>query len=182
MGGPMSVNDALAWIPPVLALIRASIDAGIPVIGHCLGGQLMSRALGGVVSRNPVKEIGWGQVTVADSAEAARWFGAMPGFLAFHWHGETFSVPPGAVRLLASPYCENQAFALGPHLALQCHVEMSAELIRTWCENWEQEVRGASSASVQTPAQMLISLDQRVLALNAVADCVYARWSEGLKR
>jgi GMP synthase-like glutamine amidotransferase len=62
MGGPMSVNDPLPWIPEALSLIRAAMDADIPVIGHCLGGQLMSRALGGVVSANPVKEIGWRDV------------------------------------------------------------------------------------------------------------------------
>lgn len=64
MGGPMSVNDPLPWIAPTLDVIRRAIDAGIPVIGHCLGAQLISRALGGVVSRNPLKEIGWGEVTI----------------------------------------------------------------------------------------------------------------------
>src|SRR5215471_17613303 len=60
MGGPMSVNDDLPWIPPVLNLIRSAVARGVPVLGHCLGGQLMSKALGGEVTRAPVKEIGWG--------------------------------------------------------------------------------------------------------------------------
>lgn len=71
MGGPMSVNDALPWIAPVCALIRESVTRGVPVIGHCLGGQLMSKALGGQVNRNPVKEIGWGEASSA-SADAVR--------------------------------------------------------------------------------------------------------------
>ncbi|MCX8018557.1 MAG: type 1 glutamine amidotransferase, partial [Rhodocyclaceae bacterium] len=119
MGGPMSVNDDLAWIPPVLALIRAAVAADIPVIGHCLGGQLMSKALGGVVTKNPVKEIGWGRVETVDPA-AADWLGPICEFEAFHWHGETFSLPAGATRILKSAHCENQAFVMGPHLGLQC--------------------------------------------------------------
>ena len=70
MGGPMSVNDPLPWIPPVLELIRSAVRDDIPVIGHCLGGQLLSKALGGVMSRNPVKEIGWGQVDRLPGAQA----------------------------------------------------------------------------------------------------------------
>src|SRR5512135_728265 len=105
MGGPMSVNDDLPWIPSVLALIRQAVASDIPVIGHCLGGQLMSKALGGSVGRNPVKEIGWGDVRITDGDAACPWLGdAMPPMLAFHWHGETFSLPPGATRILASAF------------------------------------------------------------------------------
>ena len=80
MGGPMSVNDDLPWIPPVLALIREAVATDIPVLGHCLGGQLISKALGGTVSRNPVKEIGWGEVAVTDNDSARNWFGAVQNF------------------------------------------------------------------------------------------------------
>ena len=180
MGGPMSANDALPWIAPVLALIRAAAAQDVPVIGHCLGGQLMSRALGGAVSRNPVKEIGWGTVRIDAAPEARRWFGDTQEFLSFHWHGETFTIPERAVRLCASPYCPNQAFALGPHLGLQCHVEMTPELIRSWCRDWEKELVSRAGASVQTPAQMLEAVDERVRALHAVADRLYDRWVEGL--
>ena len=79
MGGPMSVNDALPWIAPALALIRDAVAGDIPVLGHCLGGQLISKALGGTVSRNPVKEIGWGEVTVVgnEAAVATRFAGSL---------------------------------------------------------------------------------------------------------
>ncbi|MDP1633047.1 MAG: type 1 glutamine amidotransferase, partial [Gallionellaceae bacterium] len=123
MGGPMSVNDDLQWIPKVLALIRDAHAKDIPLLGHCLGGQLMSKALGGVVTKNPIKELGWGKVNVADNDTARLWFGDVRQFDSFHWHGETFSLPPGAELLLSSPYCANQAYALGRHLAMQCHVE-----------------------------------------------------------
>lgn len=184
MGGPMSVNDDLPWIPKVLNLIRAGVEAGVPVIGHCLGGQLMAKALGGVVTRTPVKEIGWGRVDVLGNAEAERWFGAsLKAFDSFHWHGETFSIPPGATRVLSSPCCENQAFALGKHFAMQCHVEMTPELIRTWCKDWGKEVHSlaARMPSVQTPAEMTDAVEDKVRNLNAVADRLYDRWTAGLK-
>lgn len=185
MGGPMSVNDDLPWIAPVLRLIRSAVEAGVPVLGHCLGGQLIAKALGGQVTRNPVREIGWGPVDVLDNDVAAKWLGdACRSFDSFHWHGETFSIPPGATRILSSAWCENQAFALGPHLGLQCHVEMTPELIRAWCRDWEKEVEALArrQPSVQTPAQMLEAVDGKVRALHAVADRVYDRWVAGLRR
>lgn len=180
MGGPMSVNDELPWIPRVLALINSAVKADIPVLGHCLGGQLVSKALGGVVSRNPVKEIGWGRVAVDGNAQARDWFGDLREFLSFHWHGETFTIPPGAARIAASPYCANQAFSLGNHLGMQCHVEMTPEMIRTWCRGWKKEGVVAKVASVQTPEEMQMDMTRRVEALNAVARRVYDRWIRGL--
>jgi GMP synthase-like glutamine amidotransferase len=181
MGGPMSVNDDLPWIPRVLGLVNDAVDADIPVLGHCLGGQLISKALGGTVTRNPVKEIGWGRVTVEDNAPARDWFGATREFSGFHWHGETFTIPPNATRIAASPYCANQAFALGKHLGMQCHVEMTPELIRTWCEDWEKELVAKAGPSVQTPSQMFERLEERVRTLNTIAVRLYERWIEGLK-
>jgi GMP synthase-like glutamine amidotransferase len=182
MGGPMSVNDALPWIAPVLALIRSAVDAGIPVLGHCLGGQLIAKALGGAVTRNPVKEIGWSPVDVAANSVAGEWFGGLHSFESFHWHGETFSIPPGATRILSSPHCENQAFALGPHLAMQCHVEMTPDLIRAWCAEWGKEVESLARRvpSVQTPAQMTEAIEERTRGLNSIADRIYDRWAQGL--
>lgn len=184
MGGPMSVNDDLPWIAPALALIRDAVASGVPVLGHCLGGQLMSKALGGTVSRNPVKEIGWGEVSVAETVEAQRWFGhANPAFRSFHWHGETFTVPPGAQRLLSSAHCVNQAFSLGNSLGMQCHIEMTPEMIDSWCESGAREIaRSSDSPGVQQAAEIKVDLDARLRGLHAVADGVYARWIEGVKR
>ena len=180
MGGPMSVNDDLPWIREVLGLINSAAGADIPVLGHCLGGQLMSKALGGQVTRNGVKEIGWGTVAVADAAAAREWFGATREFSGFHWHGETFSIPPNATRIAGSAYCANQAFVLGKHLGMQCHVEMTSELIRSWCTDWEKERVPRTAPSVQTPAQMLEGLEERVSSLNRIADALYERWIGGL--
>ena len=92
MGGPMSANDEYPWTQPVLQLMRCAVEQGVPVIGHCLGGQMLSRALGGVVTLNPVKEIGWVPVTIEKSALAQRWFGDLDRFTTFQWHQDTFSI------------------------------------------------------------------------------------------
>lgn len=184
MGGPMSVNDDLPWIAPALALIRRAVAEGIPVVGHCLGGQLMAQAMGGSVTRNPVKEIGWGTVDVVPGPPAAHWLDSIPRFEAFHWHGETFSIPPGATRLGSSARCANQMFVLGPHLGMQCHVEMTQALIEAWCKDWKKEVQSLAARvpTVQTPAEMMARLDARVPALHAVADRLYDRWIAGLAK
>ena len=179
----MSVNDALPWIPQVLALIRQAVAQDIPVLGHCLGGQLMSKALGGEVTRARVKEIGWGEVEVADNSVAREWFAPGTAFEAFHWHGETFSIPPGATRILSGAHCANQAFALGKHLGMQCHVEMTEELIRDWCRAGAHEIgEGRASPGVQPAAKMEKNLAARVAALHKVADRIYERWSEALSK
>jgi GMP synthase-like glutamine amidotransferase len=182
MGGPMSVNDELVWIRPVLDLIQQAVAKDVPVLGHCLGGQLMSKALGGTVSRTPIKEIGWGEVHVAGVADARTWFDPeCETFVTFHWHGETFSIPQGATPVLSGPWCQNQGFTLGPHLGLQCHIEMTAELVRSWCENGEAEIACRPGPAVQSVERILADLDTRLAALQAVADRVYARWVGGLK-
>jgi len=182
MGGPMSVNDSLPWIPGSLALIRQAAKSGIPVLGHCLGGQLMAKALGGEVGRNPIKEIGWGEVVVADNAAAKAWFGETRKFNAFHWHGETFSLPPGAELVLSSAHCAHQAFVLdGRHLAMQCHVEMTEAMVMEWYAVGADEVAAASSSpAVQSAVTAETNLAQRVAALNAVSEKLYRKWIGGL--
>mgnify|MGYP001040964402 CR=1 FL=1 len=180
MGGPMSVNDALPWLPPTLELIRGAVATHVPVIGHCLGGQLISKALGGTITKNPVKELGWGEVTTTDTL-AGDWMGELKRFDAFHWHGETFSIPPGAIRILKSAYCDNQAFVMGPHLGMQCHVEMTEAMIRLWGRQWAEE-NVAPGPSVQTPAQMIDGVDAKLAAMRVAADRLYTRWIAGLAR
>ena len=181
MGGPMSVNDDLPWIPLVLSLIRNAVAHDVPLLGHCLGGQLISKALGGVVSKNLVKEIGWGKVEVSANDTAHEWFGDIRSFEAFHWHGETFRLPQGAVHLLSSVLCANQAYAIGKHLALQCHVEMTAPMIRDWCEIGAQEIAAsAGSPAVQSASVMQAEMGDRLPQLHRVAAQLYGNWLRGL--
>lgn len=182
MGGPMSVHDALPWIDPVLSLIKQAVATDIPILGHCLGGQFLSIALGGTVTKNPIKELGWGKVNVADNPIARDWLNGVSEFESFHWHGETFSLPPGATRLLSSIYCENQAFVLNGHLGMQCHVEMTEEMVRTWCQtNAEELARNQDSPAVQSSAEIQENLANRIAMLQSIANRLYGKWILALK-
>lgn len=174
MGGPMSVNDDLPWIQDEISLIKQAADRGLPVLGHCLGGQLIAKALGARVYPNIVKEIGWHDVERVSSASP--WLSDLPKqFEVFHWHGETFDLPPGAEHLLQSARCRNQAFAHGNMLALQFHVEMTAGMVNEWADVHDQELAHLS-ASVQSREAMIRDLPQHIRRLQTVADVFYAHW------
>ena len=184
MGGPMSANDDLPWTEPVLALMRDAVKRDVPVIGHCLGGQLLSRSLGGIVSRNPVKEIGWHRVHVEATPLARSWFGEdLVDFHTFQWHGETFTIPAGAERILTGPHCPNQAYvAAQRHLGLQCHVEMTPEMIASWCElGWEEIEENLESPAVQSVEQIRAEMPERLGSLSRTAERLYRRWITNLK-
>ena len=119
-----------------------------------------------------------------DSPQTEKWLnGLAPQFEVFHWHGETFSLPPGATHLLRSRYCRNQGFAIGKSLALQCHIEMTPGMVRHWTQAGASEIACAlPDASVRRRALMLTNLAQRVARLNRIADVFYARWIAGIKR
>jgi GMP synthase-like glutamine amidotransferase len=165
-----------------LQLIRQAAALDVPVLGHCLGGQLISKAFGGTVARNPVKEIGWGEVLIADNPVARQWFG--PGierFESFHWHGETFTIPQGAVRIMGNRYCENQGFVIGNSLGMQCHVEMTEELVKSWCETGADEIAESGGPAVQSPQRMQQGMQAKLVALRSVASRLYDQWVKGLK-
>jgi GMP synthase-like glutamine amidotransferase len=181
MGGPMSVNDPLPWIEPVFALLREAVAADVPVIGHCLGGQLLARALGGVVTRAAEPEIGWIDVDAANPG-AAEWFGGRTRFATFQWHYEAFSLPVGATRVLTNRHNVNQAYVVGDrHVGLQCHVEMTDALVESWLATGATELPEASTAARQSGAEIRRDLPARLTALHAVADDLYARWARGLR-
>jgi GMP synthase-like glutamine amidotransferase len=182
MGGPMSVNDSLPWVAPMEALLRDAVKRGVPVIGHCLGGQLLAKSLGATVGRAQTAEIGWIDVDVPDPAAAQEWFGGRERFKTFEWHYEAFTLPPGAVRVLTNAFNENQAYVVdGRHIGFQGHPEMTAEIARSWIALSGDELPAQSTASTQTASDILADLEPKVATLNAVADDVYARWAANLK-
>ncbi len=124
MGGPMSVNDESthAWLKPEKTFIRAVLDAGRPVVGVCLGAQMLANVLGSRVYKNKEKEIGWQEIEWLDGTAPQRQ-------KVFQWHGETFDLPRGARQLARSAACETQAFSLGRALALQFHLEITPEIV-----------------------------------------------------
>jgi len=141
MGGPMSVNDEaeLPWLVDEKQAVRDAIADGTPVLGVCLGAQLIASALGARVYRNPVKEIGWFPVQAVPDADSS--FRFPPECMVFHWHGETFDLPRGAVRLARSAACENQAFQVGTRvMGLQFHLETTPDSARLMLENCRAEL------------------------------------------
>src|SRR5690349_24281578 len=110
MGGPMSVNDQLPWIAPLNAFVRRAVDVRVPVIGHCLGGQLLAQSLGARVTRTATPEIGWIDVETVDDAGAASWLGGRTRFTPFQWHYDVFDLPSGATPLLRNAFNPNQGY------------------------------------------------------------------------
>lgn len=183
MGGPMSVHDELPWSGSIITFLRDALNARVPVLGHCLGGQLLAQALGARVARAPVAEIGWIDVEVCASDARTEWFGGRTLFTAFQWHYDAFALPPGATRVLTNAFNANQAYVVdNRHIGFQCHVEMTRALTESWLAGGLNELPAISSASLQSGADIRRDLDQRVASLNAVADDVYARWARGLVR
>jgi GMP synthase-like glutamine amidotransferase len=184
MGGPMSANDELEWTPAVLALMRDAVGRGVPVIGHCLGGQMLARALGARVTKNPVKEIGWVRLAAERNATAREWLGELDAFDAFQWHEDTFAVPERAVRILTGKECPNQAYVVDDrHLGMQCHVEVTAEMIETWCRIGISDIDEniGKSPAVQDALTIRTRMLENLAPLSATASRLYARWIEGLK-
>jgi GMP synthase (glutamine-hydrolysing) len=134
MGGPMGVHDELRWLEEERVLLRAAVDAGLPVLGVCLGAQQLAAALGAEVVTGPEPECGVGEVHLTAAALADPVFGAAPTPLpCVHWHGDTFSLPDGAVRLAGNAAYENQAFRVGASAyGLQFHVEVTGSLVAHW--------------------------------------------------
>ena len=143
MGGPMSVNDEseYPWLVAEKCFIRQCIEAGTPVLGICLGAQLIASAMGARVYRNACREIGWFPIQAVESADPAA-FRFPPSIEAFHWHGETFELPPGAIHLARSQACENQAFQLGRRaIGLQFHLETTPETARDLVAHCRDELQ-----------------------------------------
>lgn len=172
MGGPMSVNDEAEhpWLIGEKRLVRQAIDKGRAVVGVCLGAQVIASALGGRVYRNTAREIGWFPVsaTPAPASVSLRW----PDELTvFHWHGETFDLPSGAVRLASSEGCLNQAFQIGDRVVgLQFHLEATPATVAAMVEHCRHEL--TPDRYVQSEQDLLATSPQRYLRPNRLMDDV----------
>jgi GMP synthase-like glutamine amidotransferase len=178
LGGEMSANDPLPSLRQAEVLILEAMARGRPVIGHCLGGQLMARALGAPVGPSIAPEIGWHPMTLAGHAQARDWFGDGEEPTVFQWHEEAFALPPGAVALAGSAACAHQAFAIGPHLAMQFHVEVDEEKLLRWStlDTPAYHALQRRHATVQGGACMRQAMRRHLPAQQALADRIYARW------
>ncbi len=136
LGGPMNCDqvDRYPHLATEVELAQVAIGAGKPVLGICLGSQVLARALGARVKRNPVKEIGWYELKPTAEGELDPLFRHLKGGQQiFQWHGDTFDIPDHAVRLAESPDCANQAFRYGDNVyGLQFHLEVDEPMIERW--------------------------------------------------
>jgi GMP synthase-like glutamine amidotransferase len=156
MGGPMSVGDtdAYPWLADERAFVAEAVAAGKSMVGVCLGAQLIAAALDARVYPNADKEIGWLPVRLTDQARGLDLCDGLPlQQTVFHWHGDTFDLPAGAVHLAESDACANQAFLVdGRVLGLQCHLESTPASVAAICEHCADGL--APGRFVQTAAEM----------------------------
>jgi len=183
MGGGMSANDPLLSNRQAEILILQAVRLDRPVIGHCLGGQLMSRALGGTVGASPQPEIGWQPIEYEDHPLVAHWFGSNPTPTVIQWHYDAFTVPLGATRLAGSAACPNQAWALGPHLAMQFHIEMDEPKVYNWVKDDDPLWADAREkyASVQHSDAIVQGIESYLIQHQATADHIYQTWLSTIK-
>jgi len=178
LGGEMSANDDLPSLRQAERLIRQALDADLPVIGHCLGGQLMARALGARVVDSPKPEIGWQTLLVAHTPPARSWFGEGEELTVYHWHRESFELPPGAQLLGSSDACPHQAFSIGRHLAMQFHVELDHVKLAAWSASVDPSFLSQQQvhATVQSGPAMRAQAVTALPAQHRLADSLYQTW------
>jgi GMP synthase (glutamine-hydrolysing) len=147
MGGPMSANDgeSLDFIRDELKMIPQILQLKIPLLGVCLGSQVIAKGLGSKVYKGAKKEIGWYPLKLTASAEKDKIFGGLgSSIMMFQWHGETFDLPSGAIHLSNSPLYPHQAFRYTDRIyGLQFHCEMTDSMIREWVEKGQEELARA---------------------------------------
>ncbi|MFL5413751.1 MAG: type 1 glutamine amidotransferase [Myxococcales bacterium] len=177
LGGGMGVydQDRLPHLRDEIALCFAAVKRAKPVLGICLGSQILAAALGAAVGKAPRKEIGWHGVTVLPEADGDPLFAALPKrFPAFHWHGDAFTLPPGAVPLAASAMTPLQAFRKGARAwGIQFHLETDEQVLEAMLSGGADELReaGADVAEIRARSRgELPPLRERALA-------VFARWA-----
>lgn len=176
MGGPMSANDNLDYIRAELRLIERAVQDGKPVLGICLGAQLIAKALGAQVYRNRVKEIGWYPVWwTPAAADDPLLKDIQSPEVVFHWHGETFDLPQGSAWLAHSERCDHQAFRFGDNTyGFQFHLEVTPEMIADWVH---QDLNSSDVRELDQPIDPHLNADR----LRILAETVFGRWAKRLR-
>ncbi|WP_316368725.1 type 1 glutamine amidotransferase [Candidatus Thiodiazotropha sp. CDECU1] len=172
MGGPMSVNDTTdyPWLVKEKEFIKSVIDSGKPVLGICLGAQLIASSLGADIYSNSVKEIGWFPIQAVRSDNKAL-FQFPEEAVVFHWHGETFDLPSGATQIAASKVCRNQAFQIGANvIGLQFHLETTPASAQAIVEHCAAEL--VDGEYIQTETEILAASPELYHSINGLMERV----------
>jgi len=175
LGGPMSAYDNLSYLAREQELIRNAIRKEIPVLGICLGSQLIAQAIGGRVHRGPKKEIGWSQVILTPNGHKSLFNGIRHKTLrVFQWHGDTYDLPETA-KIMASSTLYPQAFRFGSAFGIQFHLEVDGEMIRTWLQEYSEEL----SRELINPRDIILSNESRnIEELKNTCKVVYSNFSK----
>jgi GMP synthase-like glutamine amidotransferase len=172
MGGPMSASsdDGFPTRLAEVALIADALERGIPMLGVCLGAQLLAVAAGAAIRSGGVPEIGWGTVQVPGGADDPLFEGVGPDLSVLHWHGETFDLPDGAVHLASSAAYPNQAFRMGPSAwGLQFHLEVDEAAVKRFVDSFGDEADDPEAIAREARSQLSVSADDRTLILDRFA-------------
>ena len=179
LGGPMGVYEekTFPWMTGELNAIRKCLDLSLPVLGICLGSQMLAHVAGGQVFRGALPEVGWYPVRWTAEGRLDPLFLELPAsFEAFHWHGDTFTLPPGAVRLAGSERYDNQVFKLGRNAyGLQCHLEVTEKMVQDWAHRYAKEL--APQGGPIRPERILGDLGAKARTLEALAEPVFLRFA-----
>lgn len=150
LGGPMNVyeEDAYPFLKEEDRFIKRALERGVPFVGFCLGAQLLAKALGAKITQNPAREIGWFEVSLTEQGRIDPMFDSLSEcFEVFQWHGDTFTIPEGAVRLAVSKLCKNQAFRYGKTAyGFQFHVEIKPDMVSQWVTEYSEDLSSYGSA------------------------------------
>ena len=178
LGSEHSVNEPLRWVHDECSLVLDAMASQVPLLGHCFGGQLMARALGAPVRRHAWPDVGWRHLKPTPHADGL--FGSLQDIVAFNWHHETFGIPAGAQRILFGTHCLNKGFRIGPHLAFQCHFEVTPDIVHAWCAHGQAELARTAGPTVQSAADILAQLPLALPRLRQAAQRVYGHWTSQL--
>ncbi len=179
LGGPMGVYEEkkFPWMTEELNSIRKCLESSLPVLGICLGSQMLAKAAGGQVFRGALPEVGWFPVELTSDGHLDPLFLGVPTeFEAFHWHGDTFTLPADGVRLAESRYYPNQVYRIGHNAyGFQCHLEVTEEMVRSWASLYAKEL--TPQGGPNRPERIENKLSENAKALSEIAGQVFTRWA-----